>query len=103
MPMRLQKSVSRPPTDKLLRTYVLEAGRLRELALSVTTKRVRARLLEEAANQERLAEEAKRGVFRPPASADLHFASPISAIVPIRLPARGNSFAPDQTPEGTGD
>jgi hypothetical protein len=73
--MRLQKSVSRP-NEKLLRTYVLEAGRLRELALSVTTKRVRARLLEEAANQERLAEEAKRGVFHPPASVDLHFASP---------------------------
>jgi hypothetical protein len=76
MPMRLQKSVSRPPNDKLLRTFVLEAGRLRELALTVTTKRVRSRLLEEAANQERLAEDAKRGVFHPIASVDSHFASP---------------------------
>ena len=75
MPMRLQKSVSRP-NEKLLRTHVLEAGRLRELAQSVTTKRVRARLLEEAANQERLAEEAKRGVFQPQSRGDLHFASP---------------------------
>jgi hypothetical protein len=32
--------------------------------------------LEEAANQERLAEDAKRGVFHRPVSADLHFASP---------------------------
>jgi hypothetical protein len=78
MPMRLQKPVSRLPNEKLLRTYVLEAGRLRELATSVTTPRVRARLLEEAANQELLAEQAKRGVFQPPAgpAGNLHLASP---------------------------
>jgi hypothetical protein len=44
-----------------LREYVRQAARLREYAANATTARVKARLLEEAANQERLAEEIKEG------------------------------------------
>ena len=50
-----------------LREHVRQAARLRENAASATTARVKVRLLEEAANQERLAEEIKagRGVTTP--------------------------------------
>lgn len=63
--MRLQKPVSRPPNEKLIRAYAYEAVRLRDLAAAVTTGRLKARLLEEATNQERFAEEAKRGTIQP--------------------------------------
>ena len=51
-----------------LREHVRQAARLREYAASTTTARVKARLLEEAANQERIAEEIKAGlgVTAPP-------------------------------------
>ena len=49
--------VSRPRDEKLLRAYANEAVRLREYAANTTTTRLRARLLEEAASQERLARE----------------------------------------------
>jgi hypothetical protein len=49
--------VSRPRDEKLLRAYANEAVRLREYAANTTTARLRARLLEEAASQERLARE----------------------------------------------
>ena len=54
--------------QNLLREHVRQAARLREYAASTTTARVKARLLEEAANQERLAEELKAGlgVTAPP-------------------------------------
>jgi hypothetical protein len=50
-----------------LREHVRQAARLRENAASATTARIKVRLLEEAANQERLAEEIKagRGVTTP--------------------------------------
>jgi hypothetical protein len=51
--------------DKTLRAYAEEAARLRELAANVTTARLKARLLEEALNQERLMNEAKRGTLQP--------------------------------------
>jgi hypothetical protein len=65
MPMRAQKAITRSPSEKLIRAYVYEATPLRDLAASVTTARLKTRLLEEAANQARLAEEAKRGIFQP--------------------------------------
>ena len=51
-----------------LREHVRQAVRLREYAASATTARLKDRLLEEAANQERLAEEIKAGlgVTAPP-------------------------------------
>jgi hypothetical protein len=49
--------VSRPRDEKLLRAYASEAARLREYAANTTTAGLRARLLEEAASQERLARE----------------------------------------------
>ena len=51
-----------------LREHVRQAARLRENAASATTARIKVRLLEEAANQERLAEEIKAGlgVTAPP-------------------------------------
>jgi len=57
--------------------------RLRELAASVTTARIKARLLEEATNQERLAHQAKTGGFvgevRPtPASTPDRHPEPVS-------------------------
>jgi hypothetical protein len=55
------RRTSRPLDKKLLRAYANEAARLREYAASVTTARVRTRLLEEAANQERLAKEVQAG------------------------------------------
>ena len=55
------KRITRPRDEKLLRAYANEAARLREYAESTTTARLRARLLEEAANQERLAREVNAG------------------------------------------
>ena len=55
------RRTSRPLDEKLLRAYANEAARLREYAASATTARIRARLLEEAANQERLAKEVQAG------------------------------------------
>jgi len=55
------KRITRRRDEKLLRAYANEAARLREYAESTTTARLRARLLEEAANQERLAREVNAG------------------------------------------
>ena len=65
MPLRLQKPVSRPLNENLVKAYAQEATRLRELAASVTTDRLRSRLLEEAHNQDRLGLAARRGVIQP--------------------------------------
>ena len=65
MPLRLQKPVSRPLNEKLVKAYAQEATRLRDLAASVTTDRLRSRLLEEAGNQDRLALAARRGIVQP--------------------------------------
>ena len=65
MPMRPQKPITRPPSEKLIRAYAYEAARLRDLAVTVTTARLKSRLLEEADNQERLAQAAKRGIVQP--------------------------------------
>ena len=65
MPLRLQKPVSRPLNENLVKAYAQEATRLRELAASVTTDRLRSRLLEEADNQDRLGLAARRGVIQP--------------------------------------
>ena len=65
MPLRLQRPVSPNLNEKVLRSYTEEAARLRDLAAHVTTARLKARLLEEAGNQERLAKEAKRGALQP--------------------------------------
>ena len=65
MPVRLQKPISRPLNDKLIKAYAQEATRLRDLAASVTTDRLRSRLLEEADNQDRLALAARRGIVQP--------------------------------------
>ena len=48
-----------------MRAYAYEAARLRELAASATTARVRLRLLDEAENQERLAQAVRRGIMQP--------------------------------------
>jgi len=58
---RVSSSKRRPLDEKLLSAYANEAARLREYAASTTTARLRARLLEEAANQERLAREVNAG------------------------------------------
>jgi hypothetical protein len=55
------KRASRPLDEKLLRAYANEAARLREYAANTTTARLKARLLEEAAEHERLAREVKAG------------------------------------------
>jgi len=65
MPLRSPGFVNRSLHDKLVRAYAQEATRLRDLAVSVTTARLRSRLLEEAENQERLAQAAKRGIIQP--------------------------------------
>jgi len=65
MPLRSPRPVNRSLHEKLVRTYTEEAARLRDLAISVTTTRLRSRLLEEADNQERLAQAAKRGIIQP--------------------------------------
>jgi len=65
MPLRSPRPVNRSLHEELVRTYTEEAARLRDLAISVTTTRLRSRLLEEADNQERLAQAAKRGIIQP--------------------------------------
>ena len=65
MPFRSQRPVNRSLHEKLVLAYAQEAARLRDLAVGVTTARLRSRLLEEAENQERLAQAAKRGIIQP--------------------------------------
>ena len=65
MPIRLHRSLSPALNQKLVQGYAQEAARLRNLAASVTTARLRSRLLEEADNQDRLAQAARRGIIRP--------------------------------------
>jgi hypothetical protein len=66
MPLRrLRKRVRRPLNETLLRAYAYQATRLRDLAAGATTAPIRALLLEEAVNQERLAEAARHGTIRP--------------------------------------
>ena len=60
----LSRSVSPAAGQKLVREYADEASRLRALAANVTTARLKARLLDEAANQDRLAKNAKQGSFQ---------------------------------------
>ena len=74
-PTRIKAASGKPLNKKLLRAHTQAAARLRHLAASVTTPRLKARLLEEAANQEQLAEDARRGTFRPHPSTpgDLHW------------------------------
>jgi hypothetical protein len=59
--MHSQKRATRRVDPKLLQSYANEAARLREHAAGTTTARIRARLLEEAASQERLAGEVNAG------------------------------------------
>ena len=61
--MQLPRKVSPLGTQKLVREYIGQAARLRDLAASVTTPRIKARLLEEAKNHEQFAEKAKQGGF----------------------------------------
>jgi len=65
MPLRLQRPVSGPLNEKLIKAYAQEATRLRELTASGTTDRLRSRPLKEANNQDRLALAARRGVVQP--------------------------------------
>jgi len=65
MPLRLHGSLSPALNQKLVQGYAQEAARLRDLAASVTTARLRSRLLEEADNQDRLALAARRGIVQP--------------------------------------
>ena len=65
MPLRLHKPLSRPLNERMVRAYAQEAARLRDLAVYVTTTRLRTRLLEEADNQDRLAIAARRGIVQP--------------------------------------
>jgi hypothetical protein len=62
--MQLPRKVSPLGTQKLVREYIGHAARLRDLAASVTTPRIKARLLEEAKNHEQFAEKAKQGGFQ---------------------------------------
>ena len=59
--MHSPRRATRRIDEKLLQSYASEAARLREHAVSTTTARIRARLLEEAASQERLAGEVNAG------------------------------------------
>lgn len=59
--MPLPLSVSPLADQRTVREYASQAARLRDLIASVTTPRVKARLLEEIANQERLAKKARIG------------------------------------------
>jgi hypothetical protein len=61
--LQLPRKVSPLGTQKLVREYIGQAARLRDLAASVTTPRIKARLLEEAKNHEQFAEKAKQGGF----------------------------------------
>ena len=65
MPPCAQMPVNRSLHEKLVRAYARQADRLRELAARVTTARLRYPLLEEADNQDRLAQAARRGIIRP--------------------------------------
>jgi len=65
MPVRLRRSLSPTLNEKLVRSYAEEAARLRDLAVNVTTIRLKTRLLEEADNQHRLAQAARRGIVQP--------------------------------------
>ena len=65
MPLRLHRPLSRPLNEKVVRAYAQEAARLRDLAVNVTTVRLRTRLLEEAENHDRLALAARRGIVQP--------------------------------------
>jgi hypothetical protein len=65
MPVRLRRSLSPTLNEKLVRSYAEEAARLRDLAVNVTTFRLKTRLLEEADNQHRLAQAARRGIVQP--------------------------------------
>ena len=65
MPVRLRRSLGPALNEKLVRSYAEEAARLRDLAVGVTTARLRTRLLEEADNQDRLALAARRGIVQP--------------------------------------
>ena len=59
----LPRGVSPHAAQRLVREYANQAARLRELATNLTTPRLKARLLEEANNQERLAHHIKSGGF----------------------------------------
>jgi len=59
--MHSPRRATQPIDKKLLQSYANEAARLRAHAASTTTARIRARLLEEAASQERLAGEVNAG------------------------------------------
>jgi hypothetical protein len=72
MPLRLHRSLRPALNEKLVRSYAEEAARLRDLAASVTTVRLRTRLLEEADNQDRLALAARRGIVQPHPIAPMH-------------------------------
>ena len=65
MPVRLHRSLSPAPNEKMVRSYAEEAARLRDLPVNVTTARLRTRLLDEADNQDRLALAARRGIVQP--------------------------------------
>jgi hypothetical protein len=65
MPIRLRRSLSPALNEKLVRSYAEEAARLRDLAVNVTTVRLRTRLLEEAEKHDRLALAARRGIVQP--------------------------------------
>jgi len=65
MPVRLRKPLSPTLNERLVRSYAEEAARLRDLAVNVTTLRLRTRLLEEADNHDRLALAARRGIVQP--------------------------------------
>ena len=59
----LPRDVSPLAAQRLVREYANQAARLRELAANLTTPRLKARLLEEADNQERMAHDLKSGGF----------------------------------------
>jgi hypothetical protein len=59
--MSSPRRASRRLDEKLLHSYASEAARLREYAASTTTARLKARLLEAAAEQERLAAKVNAG------------------------------------------
>lgn len=61
MPMPSLKRSTKRLNEKLLRSYASEAARLREYAANTTTARLRARLLEAAAEQEKLAAKVSAG------------------------------------------
>jgi hypothetical protein len=61
--MPLPRNVSPLAEQKMIREYVGQADRLRSFASSVTTPRLKARLLGESANQERLAQKGTQHSF----------------------------------------